>query len=197
MNPPRHLPLLRLILLGGLAIPFTAPVGCGPGAPEPLTGRLEAAFTLRPSASDDVEPSYQTTVWLEDREGNYLKSLYVSEYLAYGGYEDEEICPDWSRVADWASVPETTFDAVSSATPPLNEEYRVSLDLAGTGLMEGAYRFGVETHVIEDMNVLFRGEILLDGEARAVKAEAKYRPKRHPGAGAVIEGVEVRYVPGR
>ena len=59
--------------------------------------KLEIAFQFNPSEDRNVEPSYQLAVWLEDPEAAYIKTLFVSDYLSIGGYNDSSICPEWSR----------------------------------------------------------------------------------------------------
>ena len=55
------------------------------------------------SAGED--PSYQTTIWLEDDNGKLLKILFVSDYLSYGGFVHPMICPTWAKQADWENAP--------------------------------------------------------------------------------------------
>ncbi len=38
----------------------------------------------------------QHFLWLKKPDGTFAKTLFVSEYLSYGGYNHPEICPDWS-----------------------------------------------------------------------------------------------------
>lgn len=88
----------------------------GPG-PGPATGTLEIHYRLA-GASGDLQPSYQTSIWLENSEGERVRSLLVSEWLAYSGHNHDGVCPTWQAVADWENVSEADFDAVTRATAP-------------------------------------------------------------------------------
>ena len=58
-----------------------------------------------------------TVVWLEDSQKNYVKTIYISDWLSNDGHLLSYVCPQWSNVADWRNVPDTEIDAVTSATP--------------------------------------------------------------------------------
>ena len=90
-------------------------MACGESGPKPAKGSLEISFTF--DKPKDVEPSYCAAIWLEDMDGNYVRSLLVTEYLSYGGYNDSTICPRWRSGADWDNVTDDEFDTVTQATP--------------------------------------------------------------------------------
>lgn len=169
------------------AMPLAA---CGPNPDEPNAGYLEIRYRL--NELEDPEPSYQTVIWLEKENGEYLKSLLVSEYLAYGGYEKPEICSDWSRAADWGNVPEAVFDAVTGATPPV-EENTIRVDCEKEGLLPGVYRYCVQTHIVEAYNILYRGRIEIGGSERESRAKAVHSSDGYPEARNVLSDVEARY----
>jgi hypothetical protein len=155
-------------------------------------GILEISFKLNPSANQDIEPSYQTVIWLEDKRGRYVKSLLVSEYLSYGGYTKPEICPDWSRAAQWGRITEKELDAVTSATPQV-EANVVAFDCREENLRAGVYRYCVQTHIVEQDNILFTGMIEIGGKDNENIAEADPAPRRHVQAGVVLSGVKAFY----
>ena len=155
-------------------------------------GILEIRFNLNPSANQDIEPSYQTVIWLEDEHGRYVKSLLVSEYLSYGGYTKPEICPDWSRTAQWDRITEKELDAVTSATPPV-EANVMAFDCRKKNLRAGVYRYCVQTHIVEQDNILYTGMIEIGGKDNENIAEADPAPRRHAQVGAVLSSVKAFY----
>lgn len=170
--------------------------GCGPQPTDGSLGRLEISFTLT-GANDlglEFEPSYQTVVWLEDEAGVYVKTLLVSEYLSYGGYEEPEICPRWSRSSDWGNVSETLFDSVTQATPPVGAN-RIAVDCSDEKLEAGVYHYCVQTHIMEEDNILFRGRIEIGGAATESRAAASRSPDKHPAARNLLCDVNARYTP--
>ena len=93
---------MRLILMFFILVLC---IGC---AKTPNLGIIQIQFTFH-EATADLVPSYQTSIWLEDGQNNYMKTLFLSEYLSYGGYNDSTICPAWNSVADWDNAPMESF----------------------------------------------------------------------------------------
>jgi hypothetical protein len=164
-----------------------------PGA-ELVTGTLEIRYHLAPASAEDLQPSYQTTIWLEDAEGKLVRSLLVSEWLAWSGHNSKIVCPTWLAVADWENTPEEMFDAVTRPTPRLGDG-ALEVDLAPLGLTPGRYRYGVETHIVEGYNIVFSGEIELGKGSAANRAERRFVPEPYPEGEEILTGVEARFQP--
>lgn len=144
------------------------------------------SFQFNP-AQGDVEPSYQIAIWLEDADEQYVKTLLLSEYLSYGGYNDTTICPAWNSQADWDNAPMEDYDAVTRATPPVgNNLYAFSLDTLG--LEHGDYFCCVQAHIIEDYNILFKQK-LNTRKYEQTTSDAIYDPRSYSGAEVVLANV--------
>ncbi len=182
MNSAR---LALLLFPLALAACRTPPV---PGA----TGTLEIRFELLPTNDEEIVPTYQTVVWLEDERGLFLRSLFVSQYTAYGGFQHNEVCPDWNFVANWAAATEEQIDGVTGATP-YTEPNALTIDCGALGLRPGVYHYCIQTHIVEDYNVLGRGRIEIGGAAGENEARIEFTPSRHTEAGAVLCNVTARY----
>jgi len=182
----RRLWTLTLVVLLGAS--------SSPGA-EPVAGTLEIRYHLAAAVAEDLQPSYQTTIWLEDTGGRLVRSLQVSEWLAWAGFNEGVVCPTWLAVADWGEdMPEEMFDAVTRPTPRLGDQ-ALRVDLAPLALAPGGYRYRVETHVVESYNVLFSGEIELGKEAASSQAQRRYVPEPYPGGEEILAGVEAHFQP--
>ncbi len=155
-------------------------------------GALSISFRL--DTVEGFDPSYQTVVWLEDASGAYLRSLLVSEYLAFGGYIHEEICPRWNGAVDWANESRTVFDAVTAATPR-REAGEVTIDCTAEKLSPGVYYYCIQTHIVEEYNILWRGMITIGGEEVSSDADASWSPQRHDRAGDILRDVSAKYTP--
>ncbi len=187
----------RLLYLGVLgllgigcagAMPFQAvPV---PAAGQPAGGVLEISFLF--NKAEGVVPSYQIAIWLEDEEGKYFKTLFVSEYLAGPGIGLEVVCPDWVKQAHWDKVSDAEFDAVTRPTPPVGAN-TMKFDCSKRGIPPGAYRFCVQAHINENYNILYRGSIVVGRGASQGSAEAFYSPKKHPLASEILFDVRAKY----
>jgi hypothetical protein len=161
-------------------------------AEEPADGFLEVSFYLNPTSTEEFAASYQTVVWLETPDCEYVRSLLVSEYMAYGGFMEPELCPRWHEISNWEVNYETEMDAVTAATPGL-ERTVLTFDCAKEKIMPGKYKYCVQTHIVEDYNILYCGEIRIGGEENENVAEVTYTPSENPDANQVLVEVEARY----
>lgn len=159
---------------------------------KPAKGTLQISWEFVNSAEKNLVPSYQTAVWLLNDKGEYVKSILVSEYLSYGGYNDTTICTEWIKVADWDNVLPETFDAVTKATPPIGTN-TINIDCKSENIFPGTYNYYVETHIIEQYNILYHGQITIGKKPSKNIAEPVYIPEKHPVSGDVLKNVNANY----
>lgn len=123
-------------------------------------------------------PSNQLVVWLEKSDGSFVKTLFISEYLAYGGFNIPTICPDWSTKANWQeSVPED-FDAITGATPQ-NGIVDLELQCLKKEVPEGNYNVMVEVHLAEDFNELYQGNLVVSRKKFSNELKVTYKPEKY------------------
>lgn len=119
--------------------------------------------------------SNQFAVWIEDANGKLVKTLYVTQFTANGGYEKRpDAIPVWVERSGIAK--DTALDANSGATPK-SGSLRYVWDLTdetGARVADGTYMFYVEGTLRWKNHVLFSGEIDLNGEAVSAEATAQY-----------------------
>ncbi len=158
---------------------------------EPASGTLEISFLF--NKAEGIVPSYQIAVWLETETGEYVKTLFVSDYLSGGGFGLGDVCPDWVRQAHWEKAEESEFDAVTHPTPPMGAR-TLKFDCLKRGIAPGAYRFCVQAHIVEKYNILYRGTIVVGEHAAESAGEPFYSPGKHPLAADILSDVRARYV---
>ncbi len=173
--------LLSVTLLMSAVMPFR----------RPLKKRLEISFQLK--EFQDVEPSYQMAIWLEKPDGTYAKTLFVTDYLSYGGFNLKEICSAWQKKIDWRTVSFEETDAVTGATPDTGA-VTLTFDASKKAIPPGTYKYFIEIHLQEEFNELYTGEINVGGDNSESKASVKYFPEKHPEAGDILSGVVVRFI---
>jgi hypothetical protein len=62
--------------------------------------------------------SNQFAIWVEDEKGNYIKTIYATNFTARKGFSTrKESLPNWVTKAKVADMPKETVDAFSGATP--------------------------------------------------------------------------------
>ncbi len=137
---------------------------------------LEILFNL--GMAEGFVPSRQTVIWLEKPDGSFVKTLFVSEYMAYGGYLVPGICPEWVAVSDWKNVDQEEFDAVTGATPQ-EGNVKMEIKIPKDQLPDGEYLLLMEIHLTENFNLLARGKIRFPGEKCQTTMEIEYLPEKY------------------
>jgi hypothetical protein len=137
-------------------------------------------------------PSNQIAIWLEMPDSSYVRTLFLSEYLSYGGYNIREICYDWSSKTKWDEVTKEEFDAVTSATPRVGE-VRLKLECPATLVPEGKYLIFIEVHLVNEYNELYSGELTISGKKNVTDLKVNYRPEKYPKKteGDILSNVKV------
>jgi hypothetical protein len=180
-------------VLGSLGI-----IGLAAGLPTASApGRQDAAGTLDVRFFFDspttVEPTYHTAIWLEDKNGKIVRTLYVSQELSDTAYKVGRACPDWVKQANWSAVPKGDVAAVTAPTPNVGVG-ELTFDLAKLGIAPGTYGFRFQVHISAEYNVLHRGQVTVGGPATEVKLETVYGPGKLDSTQQFVRDVEVRYV---
>jgi len=152
--------------------------GCAK-APSPPESTAPAAKSGGLAVTIDYEKqsgsaSNQYAVWIEDIDGNLIKTLYATAYTAKGGWKNR---PD--SLALWVSkaMGISDFDAFASATPKSSGTWSSYWDLtdeAGGVVLPGTYRFLVEGTLRWKNHVIFTGEIEIGGANGIVEAVPEF-----------------------
>jgi hypothetical protein len=152
--------------------------------------KFEVRFHLNDIQS--FAPSCQMAVWLENIDSSLVKTLFLSEYLSYGGYNEREICYDWSSKAKWEDVTKEEFDAVTSATPGVGDVV-LKLECDESLIPEGRYIINVEVHLVNEYNELYSGELVVSGRKSSSRLPVRYIPDKYPKKteGDLLENVIV------
>ncbi|MCL2007543.1 MAG: DUF2271 domain-containing protein [Treponema sp.] len=170
MKKRLYLTILTVILVLGTAIGFI--ISCASsgssisplriaGEQEPAGQRFVVSFSyekVRTIASS------QYAIWIEDTNGNYVDTLYVTGYTARRGHRNRpNSLPQWVRIAQPASMPQVEIDTISGATPSPGD-YKVSWDLTdrnGNRVTGTQYRFFMEATMNNGDNAVYSGIISL------------------------------------
>ncbi len=161
-------------------------VGCISPGSKSKKGNLNISFEV--NKKDGIQPSYSTVIWLEKPDGSLVKTLYVSDYLSLGGFNDPKMCPDWSSKSNWANTPRDEADAVTGATPMIGKR-DYSFKLSKKDLPPGKYNYFIEVHIMEAYNELYTGTIEIPCKETDGKAQVTYLPVKHSLAGDILSNV--------
>jgi len=142
--------------------------------------------------------SNQYAVWIEDSNGNYIKTLSVTRFAANGGFNKRPATlPVWVKVSDWANRSQAEIDAVSTATPgtgTITVQWD-GTDSQGQFVPSGKYIYKIEANIFMDKRVLWSGIISVGQEANSSVATAEYVPDKETVAqkGLLITNVKASY----
>jgi hypothetical protein len=178
-------------LISVVAALLAGSIPSGAAAP---AGTLDVRFFF--NAPGSVEPTYHTAIWLEDKDGKIVKTLYVSQELSSSGYKVGDACPDWVKQAHWEAAPKSEVAAVTAPTPNVGTS-ELTFDLAKLDIAPGTYGFRFQVHITDGYNVLYRGAVVVGGPETDVKLETVYGPGKLDTTDQFVRDVEVRYRAGR
>lgn len=167
--------------------------GCGSKDEIAKNGKLEITFTFNKAENENIEPSYQLAVWLEDEKGKYVETLQLADYLSYGGYNDTTICPAWLKHTNWDTVSMAKTDAVTRATPPVGLD-TLLFDINLEKYIPGTYQYCIQAHIIENYNIQYIGKIKIGKQPDESTATANYTPRPYKGAESVLADVKATYL---
>ena len=139
-----------------------------------VSGELVITFDYQKQSG---HASNQFAVWIEDEEGNIMRTLYVTRYTAGGGYADRpDSIPVWVHKSNLASMADEEVDMIAGATPkPGTLSYAWDLtDKNNSVITPGKYRFFVEGSLRWKNRVMYSGEIEIGGASVTTKAEAEW-----------------------
>jgi len=145
-----------------------------PATPIELSGELVISFDF---VRQSGPASNQHAVWIEDMDGNVVRSLFASRWTADGGYRRR---PDsiavWAERAGLADMTSAEVDAVSGATPATGQQsYTWDLtDINGDIVPPCNYIIFVEGTLRWKNFVLYSAMITLGAEPVTVHADAEF-----------------------
>lgn len=125
--------------------------------------------------------SNQCAIWIEDEKGDYVTTLYVSNFSGKGGFIKRPDClTTWRKKADIGtpSLP-TKLDAVTAATPK-NGKNSIRWDMTdsqGNRVPAGIYQYCIETNLYFSEKALWKGEIDTAQPNIVSNAHPAYFPK--------------------
>lgn len=146
--------------------------------PESAGGeRVQLRFHI--GFESDLPP--QTAVWVEDADGNFVRSLYVSDFSAYAG-EKQVVLPAWAAMSKFET------DAATGASISMGRHFFVWDLKDGEGLRveDARYVIKVEAHHWPSMHYQQAGlEVSVGGGPQA----------RTLSEGDLVPFMEVKYIP--
>ncbi len=156
---------------------------CASCTPKP--GSLELSFQYNKQAGPG---SNQYAVWIENEEGQVVKTLFVTEFTAKGrsrdgskparGYTYRTSCvPTWVQHVGAENLTDAQMDAVSGATPAESGLQTFTWDFtdqSGQPVAKGTYRFYLEATYNGSSIVTHSGTVVYGAKAGDLPVETSY-----------------------
>lgn len=142
--------------------------------------------------------SNQIAIWLEDANGNYIKTIYITDFTGRksGWKKRNQSLSNWQKKANAIKMSQADIDAVSKATPKQGNVNIVwdCKDNNGKLIKDGNYKIVVEATIYQDNNVLYTAEINIGDKANSQIAIPKYS-KSEAKEIDIIKNVKVSFNP--
>lgn len=140
--------------------------------------------------------SNQFAVWLENTEGEIVRTFFVTEFTANGGYiKREDSLPLWTEKSNVKEMESNQVDAIANATPKTGDlKYAWDcVDDKGEILPNGEYNFFVEGTIFKKGRVVYSGMITIGDTAQTVVATPEYMTEKSKNSD-MISNVTASYI---
>jgi len=149
-------------------------LGCAAAQQAVPTAAVELTFTYTRQSG---AASNQFAAWIEDIEGKYIKTLYVTKWTANGGYSKRPASiPMWVKKSDPSKMTKAQIDAVSGATPQAGTFTCTwdGTDGKGAALPNGNYVLVLEGTLRWENQVYYRAPVTLGKGVTTPKVDVEY-----------------------
>lgn len=164
--------------------------------PQPSLGQLRVGFNFTPL---DQKSSNQVVVWIEDQNGTYIDTVYVTRFTSAGGLlKRPNSLPTWVQKSRWDPNDVERVHAVTQATPTQKGPLAVAWDCTdekGQPVPAGNYVYLVETNIDGENRIIWRGSFTVGGPEMQAPATAEYLPETAAELEAPVSEVEAVYTP--
>jgi len=158
-------------------------------AAQQAAAEMTFSFTRQSGAA-----SNQFAVWIENTQGQHIKTLYATRYTANGGWRQRATSiPIWVRQSGLSGLTGAQIDALTGATPRTGTLTYTwdGTDSRGAAVPNGDYFIFLEGTLRWGNQVLYRAQVRLGQGPAAADVSVEY--SGDPGAErAMIGGVKVQ-----
>ena len=159
------------------------------------TSRVEISFDY--NRADRDYANNQFAVWIEDLDGNLVKTLFVTRFTATKCWKSrKETLPTWKEKANISTLKKDVFDTISGATPKAQQLVFTWKENSsdGSSIPSGEYRYFVECNYYWEDTVLYRGTIIVGNNTDTSKAVTHFSTENAKDY-ALIENVAAKFIP--
>ncbi len=159
-------------------------LGCGHAFGQ---GQLEISFPYNRLTGIN---NTQFAVWIENAEGAYVKTLYVTSYMGKGGFKSrKDALPAWVKSSKVKENTEEKIDAITGATPKTGQQKFVwdCTDCKDKKVAPGEYKYMVEGATRMGDRIICTGKITVGDKEAKSTVEPEYSTDAAKDAKAIGE----------
>jgi len=164
-------------------------------AQDKKSGIVEISFSYTKQSGYS---SNQFAVWIENSNGDFIKTIYATNFTAKGGWEKRATSlPEWVKKSGLAKLSKTEIDTFSGATPAAGDlKYTWNCtDKAGKRVADGEYKFFIEGTLRGEYKVIYSGIIKVGNEKNEAIVKADYFGTSAEKEKNMLETVKAVYIP--
>lgn len=187
------------VLIAALLVLFAgcSMLGMRDSKAKAVTGKVTIGFTLTRISG---RGSNQYASWIEDETGRYVRTLFVTDYMArrQGWKVRQQSLVTWVKAADVKNKPQAEIDALSGATPQAGKLSVVwdLKDATGKAVVAGVYVYRIEGCLLNENHVLWTGKIRVGRAKETSQATSIHFPEGADKLGrTLISDVSAVYDP--
>lgn len=162
--------LILLFIVGGIVTSAHAEAA--------NTGSLKVNLHFKRSKTYS---SNQYAIWIENAQGQVIRTVYATRFTAKGGYERrKEALALWVQKTNPSGLNDKQIDALTGATPATDGNYTYvwdGKDDAGRPVKKGVYTVYIEGTLYTGNHVVYSGKFNLNGKKQQIKLTPKYTLK--------------------
>jgi len=140
--------------------------------------------------------SNQLAIWIEDAEGNYLKTLLATRFTVTGGFKNRpESLSEWIEKSGFINAPKEEIDAISGSTPLTGKQSITwnCTDKSGNPVMNGEYIIKMEANIQVAKKMYYSGKIFIGGKKKKTSGEVTYSSPELATGNVLFKNVLVEY----
>jgi hypothetical protein len=119
----------------------------------------------------------QFAVWIEDSNGNFIKTLYATKFTAQGGWKKrDQSIPQWVKQSGLAKMGKAQIDALTGSTPKSGALRYVwdGKNQNGTAVPAGEYKVFVEASLRGENRALYSTTVQIGSSPGQTEPAVQY-----------------------
>lgn len=191
----------KILVVGVIGAIACSLIGCSnKGEVKVQSAKVQTSGTVAIGFDYTKRPGYssnQYVIWIEDEEGDFVKTVCATQFTAQGGYEKRaESIPIWVEKSGVSTYDQKQVDAITTATPNTGKVMYLwnCQNEKGEQVSSGVYTFFVEATIYKESRVLYSGKIDISGGMNEVEAVPEFTTSEAEQSNLVLD-VYAKYLP--